>query len=458
MTLQAEILLQQHDKFFKTGKTLDVRFRIETLKLLKKNIEIHEGEITLALKNDFGKSEFESVTNETSLVINEIKSHIRNLKKWSALKRVKTPLYLFPSKSGIQRQPLGNVLIISPFNYPFMLALMPLTGAVSAGNTVVLKPSELTPATSAVISKIIRQTVSDDYITVVEGGVEETQQLLAQRWDFIFFTGSTRVGKIVMEAAARNLTPVVLELGGKNPVVVDRDANPEIAAQRIVWGKILNGGQSCVGPDYVFVHEELKERFLACLKKSIENMLPGNIENNPDYCRMVSQRSVERLAELMSGSKIFTGGNYNVEKCFFEPTVITDIPENSRALGEEIFGPLLPVLTFNDLGELLKTFREQEKPLSIYYFSENRKKQKKFILETFSGDVSINDTVIYLTNLNLPFGGVGHSGMGNYHGKRSFEIFSHERSVFITPTLFDIPLRYPPYAKWKLAIIKWFLR
>jgi aldehyde dehydrogenase (NAD+) len=451
-------LLKKQSDFFNLEITLDLDFRIKCLKKLKESVQDNKNDLLLALFKDLGKGEFETTTNEIGLVEKELSLHIRKLKKWAKTKRVSTPLYLFPSTSHISWQPLGKVLIISPFNYPFMLTFCPLIGAVSAGNTVVLKPSEKTPETTFIIKKIIEETFNEKHVSVITGGIPETEELLEQRWDKIFFTGSTRVGKVVMQAAAKYLTPVVLELGGKNPAIVDSDANLKMAARRIMWGKTLNGGQSCVSADYVFVHESVKEQFFEHLKRETERLFNGNTENNPDFCRIVNPENTQRLASFMEGTTLVLGGKYDIEKCWFEPTVLTNIPPDSKINEDEIFGPILPVYTFNDLREVIKTINNREKPLSLYYFSQNRRKQKEFIRRTFSGDIAINDTVVYFTNPNLPFGGVGYSGMGSYHGKRSFEIFSHERSVFYTPDWLDLPFRYPPYTNLNLKIIKLFLK
>lgn len=451
-------LIQKQDDFFNSHTTLRIDFRLKHLTQLKQAIKNHEQELIAAFRNDLGKGEFESLASEIGLIQFELTQHIKHLKKWASPEVVKTPLHAFPSKSYIYKQSYGRVLIISPFNYPFMLTLAPLIGAVSAGNVVVLKPSEATPQTAAVIEKIINAVFDRKYVAVVQGGVEVSQELLSKRWDKIFFTGSAAVGKIVLQAAAKYITPVVLELGGKNPVVVDKDANLPVAARRIMWGKLLNAGQSCVAPDYLFVHMSVKDEFLKLLVNSTEEMFSNRPHENGDYTRIVNKAAVQRLAKLLKGSTVYYGGNFDVETNYFSPTILTGVSVDSPAMKEEIFGPVLPVLEFSDIEDVFSFLKKGEKSLAAFYFSENRKKQKEFLDRTFSGDAMINDVVIHFTNLSLPFGGVGYSGMGSYHGKRSFDVFSHERSVMKTSTKLDFPLRYPPYKKWVFRLLKFLFR
>jgi aldehyde dehydrogenase (NAD+) len=457
MKSAGEIIAGQNE-FFDSHTTLDIDFRLTHLKRLKQNIKQYEGEIVNALHADLGKSEFESFSTEIGLVQHELTLHIRKLKRWAKPKRAGTPIYTFSSHSYVCQQPYGLVLIISPFNYPFMLAFAPLIGAVSAGNVVSLKPSEFTPSTSAVIEKIIKKTFDKNYVAVFQGGIKISQELLSIRWDKIFFTGSSRVGKIVLEAAAKYLTPVVLELGGKNPVVVDSDANLEIAARRIIWGKLLNAGQSCVAPDYLFVHSEVKDKFLKLMVDAIESFFSSHPQQNGDFSKMVSQAAVERLSKMMENTTVYFGGKFDRDSKYFSPTILTDVTADSPVMKEEVFGPVLPVLTFEKQDEVIEFIKKGEKPLATFYFSEDQKKQKEFLQKTYSGDAMINDVVLHFTNLSLPFGGVGYSGMGSYHGKRSFDVFSHERSVMNTSTRFDLPFRYPPYKKWVLNVLKILFR
>ncbi len=451
-------VLQKQEAFFNAHETLGLNFRIQQLRRFKTAIQEYEGEVISALKKDLGKGEFEAFSSEIGLVQHELTLHIKNLKKWATPKRAKTPLHAFPSRSYIYRQPFGNVLVISPFNYPFMLALTPVAGAVAAGNVVVLKPSEFTPNVALVIQKIIEKAFDEKHVAVIQGGVEISQQLLSFRWDKIFFTGSTRVGKIVLEAAAKHITPVVLELGGKNPVIVDKDANLKIAARRIIWGKLLNAGQSCVAPDYLYVHTDIKETFLKLLVESIKQFYSEHPHENGDYTRIVNKAAVQRLSKLVENTTVYFGGNFTEHSHFFAPTVLTDVSPNSPVMQEEIFGPVLPVLTFQNIDEVIEVIKKGEKPLAAFYFSENKSKQQEFLKNTYSGDAMINDVVIHFTNISLPFGGVGYSGMGSYHGKRSFDVFSHERSVMKTPTWIDLPLRYPPYKTWILKLLRVLFR
>jgi aldehyde dehydrogenase (NAD+) len=456
MTNTEEIFSQSD--FFDSHQTLDPHFRISHLMKLKKIIKEHEKEISDALYADLGKGEFEAFSTEIGMVQHELTEHIRKLKKWSKPLKARTPLHAFPSSSYIYKQPYGKVLIISPFNYPFMLAMTPLAGAVSAGNVVVLKPSEFTPSTAAVIQKIIEKAFDKNYVAVVQGGVETSQELLSRRWDKIFFTGSSRVGKIVLEAASKHLTPVVLELGGKNPVIVDHDANLKVAARRIVWGKLLNAGQSCVAPDYLFVHRQVKEEILQLLAENIQNFFTRHPHTNDDFSRIINPAAVLRLSKMLENVTVYFGGDFDSHKKYFSPTILTDVTFDSPVMQDEIFGPVLPVMEFDTLDEVFNFIRKGEKPLAAFYFSENRRKQNEFLQKTYSGDAMINDVVIHFTNLSLPFGGVGYSGMGSYHGKGSFDVFSHERSVMKTPTCFDLPLRYPPYKSWILKFLKHLFR
>jgi len=451
-------IIEKQQHFFNSHQTLDLNFRKSKLLQLKRVIKELEKEILDALNSDLGKCEFEAFSSEIGWVIHELSFHIKNLKKWTKRKKVNTSLIVFPSAGYIYNQPLGKILIIGPFNYPFMLVFMPLIGAVSAGNVVLVKPSEFASQTSAIIAKIIAAVFNPAHVSVVQGGLETNQELLTRRWDKIFFTGSTRVGKIVMQAAARNLTPVVLELGGKNPVVVDRDANLKIAARRIIWGKLLNAGQTCVAPDYLFVHEEVKEELLVLMKDAIQQFFTENVEENTNYPKIINDAAVLRLKGLIAELNVYCGGYVNQKTKHFAPTILTDVTVESEIMKEEIFGPVLPVLTFENTDEVFDFIQSREKPLSIYYFGEDRKKQREFLNKTYSGNAGINEVVLQFVVMNLPFGGVGYSGMGAYHGKRSFDIFSYEKSVIKTTTKFDFPLRYPPYKKSILQLIRFLLK
>ena len=453
-----ETVIAEQDKFFRSEMPKDVNFRLSSLRNLKKVIKNWENDIIEALFTDLHKSPFEAFSSEIGLVFQEISYHCRNLKKWSRPVKVPSPLHTFPSSSYIYKQPYGRVLIISPFNYPFQLNLLPLIGAVSAGNTVVLKPSEYTSQTAAIIEKIIAEAFDPKHVKVIPGGIDISKLLLEQRWNKIFFTGSQKVGKIVLEAASKNLTPVVLEMGGKNPVVVDKDTNLKIAATRIAWGKWLNSGQSCVAPDYLLIHKDIQDEFLKHFKAATEKFFGINPMDAKDFPRLVNSEAVDRLAGFLSEGQLFLGGKFNREKKYFSPTVITGITAESLIMQEEVFGPVLPVISFNNIQEAIDLINKKNPPLALYYFSENSKNQKQILAKTTSGDAGINEVVMHFVNPHLPFGGVGQSGMGNYHGKRSFETFSHERSVMKTSTRVDLPLRYPPYKKSMLNLLRFWFR
>ncbi len=458
MAKNIQELLNQQDAYFRSHETLDLSFRIKQLKKLRGAISHFGPEIVKALHADLGKSEFEAFSSEIGMVQKELGTHLKKLKTWAKPKRVKTPIIAFPSSSYIQNQPYGKVLVISPFNFPFMLALIPAIGAISAGNVVVIKPSEYTKKTSEIVQKIIEYTFDEKYVAVVQGGIEVSQELLEQRWDKIFFTGSTRVGRIVMKAAAEYITPVVLELGGKNPVIVDRDANLKIAAKRIIWGKLLNAGQTCIAPDYLFVQETIFEEFLQELKAAILKFVSENPESCKDYPKIVNGNAVKRLSGLLKGATVYYGGKLDEETHHFSPTILTDVSSESEVMQDEIFGPILPVMTFSELHQAIDYINKGEKPLAAYYFGENKKTQKEFLRETYSGDSGINEVVMHFSNLWLPFGGVGLSGMGSYHGKRSFDIFSHQRSIIKTTTKIDLPIRYPPYKNVFLKLLQQLMK
>lgn len=427
--------------------------RKEALKKLLKNIIVHEEEILEALQKDFRKPRFESVVSETSYVINDLKYTLKNLSTWAKPKRVFPSLLNFPSTDYIYKEPYGKVLIISPWNYPFQLAISPLIAAVAAGNSVTLKPSELTPYTSTVVSKIVRESFNIKHVVVVTGDATIAQDLLKKRWDYIFFTGSVPVGKIVAQAAAQHLTPVTLELGGKSPCIIDETANLPLAAKRIIWGKLFNAGQTCIAPDYVVVHYRMKKKLIPLLIKEIENALGENPEQSEDFARIINLKNWKRQLSLIENQFILYGGQSNEENLYLAPTLLDEPIAESPVMQEEIFGPILPIITYENKENLYRILNRYEKPLALYLFSEDRKFQKE-ILSTFSfGGGCINDTLTHFTNKNLPFGGVGHSGMGAYHGKLGFDSFSHKKSVVKKANWLDIPLRYAPY-QGKLNIIK----
>lgn len=449
--IQDKIKLQRD--FFRAGKTKDPDFRILKLKKLRTSINKYEEEITEALWKDLHKSREEAYLTEISIVTQEIDLHIKKLKSWAKPTKVSVPIHLRPSRAKIVYEPLGLALIIAPWNYPFQLLFNPV-GAISSGCCAVLKPSEFTPNIAAVMEKIIAETFSENYISLIQGGQETGEILLQQRWDIIFFTGSTQVGKIVMKAAAENLTPVVLELGGKSPAIVDETANIAMAAKRIAWGKTINAGQTCIAPDYLLIHEKVKEELLQEISGSFREMYGENIAQSSYYGRMVHEKAFHRVINLMEEEKIYSGGESNMNNLFIAPTILDGVAKDSRVMQEEIFGPVLPVMTFSELKEATDFINSGEKPLALYYFGK-RGKAKEIIFETSSGGVCINDTLMHISNHNLPFGGVGQSGMGSYHGKESFLSFSHKRSVVRTPTWIDIPFKYAPfrYFKWIRKLI-----
>ncbi|WP_264524717.1 aldehyde dehydrogenase [Flavobacterium sp. N502536] len=431
----------------------DIAYRKETLKKLLYNIQKSEDLIVKALYDDFKKPEFEAVLTETNYVISELKDTIRNIHKWAGRKRILPSLLNFPSTDYIFKEPYGNVLVIAPWNYPFQLALCPLISAVAAGNRVVLKPSELTPHTSAVIAKIIEKTFHVSHVEVFEGGIEVSNKLLAQRWDYIFFTGSVAVGKIVAKAAAENLTPVTLELGGKNPCIVDETANLKLAAKRIVWGKFINAGQTCIAPDYILVQKNMKVNFISFLIEEILKAYGKKIEKSPDFARIINTKNWVRLDSMIEREKVVFGGETDAENNYISPTLIEEPALDSPVMKEEIFGPILPILTYETEADIHNVVSHYEKPLAFYVFSENKYFAKKLITSHSFGGGCINDTVVHFSNKRLPFGGVGHSGIGAYHGQLSFDIFSHHKAVVKKANWLDLPMRYAPY-KDKLTSLK----
>ena len=437
----------------------DIAYRKQSLIKLLNCVQLHEQEIINALYNDFKKPAFEAVISETAYIVSELNHTIKNINKWAKPTMVLPSLLNFPSTDYIYKEPCGKVLIIAPWNYPYQLALCPLIAAVAAGNEIVIKPSELTPNTSKIISKIISETFDENHVKCVEGGVEISQELLTQRWDYIFFTGSVAVGKIVAKAAAVNLTPVTLELGGKNPCIIDATANIKLAAKRIVWGKFLNAGQTCIAPDYLLVSNKIKTAFIELIKKEIIDAYGENPETSPDFARIINQKNWSRLTEMLADESILAGGIINRKDFYLAPTLLDEPSLDSLVMKDEIFGPILPILSFENEADLDSIISRYEKPLSLYVFSNNRAFAKKIIQNYSFGGGCINDTVIYFTNKRLPFGGVGHSGIGAYHGKLSFSTFTHYKAVVKKANWLDIPIRYAPY-KGKLnsikKLLKWF--
>ncbi|WP_025691779.1 aldehyde dehydrogenase [Paenibacillus zanthoxyli] len=450
-------LTDRQRSFFASGETKSLGYRIDALRRLKAGIQQREGQLINALKADLNKSEFEAYMTEIGIVLEEISFALKHLRAWAKPRKVKTPITHFGARGYIYSEPYGLALILAPWNYPFQLAAAPLIGAIAAGNCAVLKPSELTPRTSETIAEIIRTSFQEDYITVVQGGIETSEALLMEKFDYIFFTGSVPVGKIVMIAAAKHLTPVTLELGGKSPCIVHDDANLKLAARRIAWGKFMNAGQTCVAPDYIYVHQSVKERFLKELESAIKELYGERPLLNPDYTRIVGRKYFDRLKAFLGNGTLAFGGGTDSEKLIIEPTVLTDIGWQDPVMQEEIFGPLLPVLEYGDLPEAIREIGSQPKPLALYLFTESKGVQEKVRERLSFGGGCINDTVYHITSPYLPFGGVGSSGMGAYHGQASFDTFSHSKSVLKQTTWFDLPFRFPN-RKNGLKIIKRFLK
>lgn len=454
MNIRLDELLQKQKDYFRTGETRDIEFRISKLKRLKKAIKIYEQKVLDALRKDLGKPEQESFFSEVGGIYASIDLFVKNIAKWTKARAVNTPIVQY-GESYIEYEPYGSVLIIVPFNYPFQLAMEPLIGAIASGNTAVVKPSELAPETEKVISEIIGEAFDENYVASVCGGVDVITKLLSLRFDYIFFTGSVRVGKIVMEAASKNLTPVTLELGGKSPVFVDENFDVRLAAKRIAWGKFLNNGQTCIAPDYVLVHESRKLALIEELKAVIREHYGENIKENPDYGRIINEKQTERLAKILESDEdlVVFGGDFDIEQRYIAPAILdlgklgdASVSE-SAAMADEIFGPILPIVSYESLDEAVDKVRDGEKPLAMYIFSKNKEYIGSVKSRISSGNITINDTVKHVSIDSLPFGGVGHSGMGSYHGKYSIETFSHRRGVYRNKARFNIKQIAPPYNK-----------
>jgi aldehyde dehydrogenase (NAD+) len=441
---EIESIVDRQRQFFKTQVTRDLKFRIENLKKFRLAILKYESRITEALWLDLHKSREEAYLTEISIVLQEIGNHLRHLRGWARPKRVGTPVHLLPSSSLILYEPLGTALIIAPWNYPFQLLLNPLVGAISSGCTAVLKPSPYTKHIAKVMEDLVKEIFDPGYIAIVQGGRTVNQLLLEQWYDLIFFTGSPSLGKIVMKAAAQYLTPVVLERGGKSPCIVDAGANLDKAARRIAWGKCINAGQTCIAPDYLFVHHSVKDQLLAKMVSSIEDLYGKDPQKSPYFPRIVNDQAVDRLQKLMKHGRIIHGGEVDIAQRYIAPTLIEAVEPGFPIMQEEIFGPLLPVMTFQNMDEVIDFVNSGKKPLAFYYFGSN-KAAKEVLLKTTSGGGCINDTLVHIANHHLPFGGVGNSGMNSYHGKISFLAFSHARAIVSSPTWIDLPFRYPPF-------------
>ena len=447
-TEQITWLAAAQKQYFRTGQTLDISYRLTALRALKAAILKHEKALTDALWADLHKSYEEAYLTEISIVLGEIDNHISNLRSWASPVHRPTPLKMFPSRSRIVSEPLGSTLIIAPWNYPVQLLLNPLVGAISAGCTAILKPSPYVPTVAKALEELIADTFESEYVATVQGNRDVNTALLAERYDLIFFTGSPALGRTVMAAAAKNLTPVVLELGGKSPCIVDYDADIEVAARRIAWGKCLNAGQTCIAPDYLLVHSAVKDRLIAALGKEFKALLGEEPQQSKHFVRIVNERAFARLVGYFKDGDIVVGGQTERSERFIAPTILDNVNPESAVMQDEIFGPIFPVVTFQTTDEAINFVTSREKPLALYYFG---KSGKQVIRRTSSGGACINDTIMHIANENLPFGGGGNSGMSSYHGKNSFDVFSHQRAVVTTPTWLDLPFRYMPYMLFSLV-------
>jgi aldehyde dehydrogenase (NAD+) len=445
-------LIDQQRNYFNTNATKPLSFRKQQLIKLRSLINEYEPALTAAVFKDFQKGTFNTVLTEFSSTRMDLNKAIKKLGKWAKIKRVGTNMVNFPGSSYIFPEPLGVCLIIGAWNYPINLTLAPAIAAIAAGNTIVLKPSELASHTSAVIAKMINSNFDPSFFAVVEGGVEETTRLLDQSFDKIFFTGSVPVGRIVYEAAAKRLIPVTLELGGKSPLIIAPDANLKITVKRLVWGKFVNAGQTCIAPDYVLVHKSIEKLFLETLKKEIEQSEFSLANQN--YAQIISEKHLDRLINLIEPDKVFLGGNYDRPKRLLNPTVLIDVSEKDKVMQDEIFGPILPVMTYENIDAAISLIKSRPKPLALYLFTESRSLPKKILNELSFGGGIVNDVMMHFVNDELPFGGVGNSGMGSYHGEAGFNCFSHFKGVIRKPTWFELPLKYYPFKKWKFAMLK----
>ncbi len=452
----SDLILKQKS-YFKTGVTSSIKFRKGMLLKLKKAIVSNEEKITLAINKDLGKSEQEVITTEIGMIVAEINGMIKNLKRWSKKKKHPTNLINFPSKSYTVREPYGITLIISPWNYPFQLALSPVVGAIAGGNTVILKPSEISSHTSSVISEIIKGAFDEEYIKVILGGVEVTTSLLEERFDKIFFTGSPRVGRIIMNKASKHLTPVVLELGGKSPCIVDKNVKLDVAVKRIIFGKATNAGQTCVAPDYILVHEDVKHAFYKKFITIATDFYGGDYKSNKDFGKIIDKKNHQRVVKYLDDGKIIFGGKYDEATLHIDLTLLEVTNLNTPIMSEEIFGPILPILTFKTVDDIISIVDLNPDPLAMYIFSSTPNFIQFLTARIHFGGGCINNTLMHLSNKHLPFGGRGTSGMGSYHGRHSFNAFTHEKSILTSPTYFDLKMKYPPFKKKNTSLLKWFM-
>jgi aldehyde dehydrogenase (NAD+) len=459
-TTAIKTIIAQQRAYFNSGATKSVKFRKEKLILLKNLVSTHEADFIAALKKDLRKHEFEAYATEIGFVLVELKKAISNIDKWAKPRTVPTPLFHFNGNSYVQPEPYGVTLIISPWNYPFQLLFAPLIGAMAAGNTAVLKPSEFAPATSAMIAKVISENFAPEYITCVEGGVPESKALLEEKFDYIFFTGGTNVGRIVYQAAAKHLTPVTLELGGKSPCIVDRDTNIALTAKRIAWGKFVNAGQTCIAPDYILVDKAVKDQLVAKIIEYVKKSYGDDAQRSEHYPRIINNHHLKRVAAYIEDGDILFGGKVVAADNYIEPTLLENVSEDAKVMTDEIFGPVLPIIAYDNMKEAIDFINKRPKPLALYIFSKDEKKVQKVLSETSAGGVTVNDTLLHIANPHLPFGGVGDSGIGAYHGQLSFDVFSHMKSVLRRTFLVDDPVRYAPYKlkiSWLRRLMDWTL-
>ncbi|MCP4652012.1 MAG: aldehyde dehydrogenase [Candidatus Omnitrophica bacterium] len=452
-------IVAKQQNFFYEGSTKSLSFRVKQLQKLKSIVKSSEKDILKALKQDLNRPPLESYASEVGFILSEISYTLKNIHNWMSPKKVKLPITYFGTKAFIVPEPLGLALIFGTWNYPFLLSLLPLAGAISSGNCAIVKPSEYAATSSNIIKKIINDNFDPAFITVAEGGVTESEALLAQKFDFIFFTGNPNIGKIVMSEAAKTLTPVALELGGKSPCIVHKDANIKLAAEKIAWAKFINAGQTCVAPDYLLVHNQIKEELIRHIKEYITKFYGKNPAESPDYCRIINEKHFDRLSAFLRSGNIIIGGQTNRDNLYIAPTVIDNVFSlESAIMEEEIFGPIIPIIPYEDIRRAVSIIRSKPKPLAAYIFCDDSNTENYILNRVSCGSVCINDIMLQTSTYALPFGGVGESGMGRYHGKASFDTFSNFKSILQAPKSFDIKLRYPPYKTSSLKIMKLFLR
>ncbi|GEQ86047.1 aldehyde dehydrogenase [Patiriisocius marinistellae] len=451
-----EQIISSQRNFFNTHQTKDLAFRVAQLDKLSQLLKTNQEALDEAIYADFKKSKFENSVTEMALLFNDIEEAKKKIWKWARKQKVKTNLTNFPAKSYIISEPLGVCLVIGAWNYPYQLSLAPVIAAIAAGNTIILKPSELPSRTSAIMAKLINNNFDSSFLKVIEGGVDETTELLKQKFDKIFFTGSTKVGKIIYKAAAENLTPVTLEMGGKSPTFVTEDANLKMTVKRLVWAKFLNAGQTCIAPDYIMVDKKIENKFIEILKAEISEA-DYSFENG-NYLQIINEDNFERLASMINQDNVCFGGSLKKSERYIQPTVLKDVTFEDDVMQEEIFGPILPVIPYNTIDEAITKVNSLTRPLSCYVFTSSSKIKKKIFKEISFGGGAVNEAVMHITNPHLPFGGVGHSGMGNYHGKAGFDTFTHYKSILDKPTWLELPLKYGPYSEMKLKFLRWVMK